>query len=97
MTQQPKVTISSPYVIKITGEDHTIMNPLRYIIQRNDKSAELVGYSIPHPAENCVEFNIQYKNEGNIAKSMCQGLSDLETLSERMLYLIDNEIALLEK
>lgn len=92
MSNVQKVTVISPTTLSITNEDHTIMNPLRYIIQRNNKDAELVGYTIPHPAEKCVEFKIQYKKEGNILQSVCEGLNNLEIISDKLLNLLDNEI-----
>lgn len=81
----------TPTTVKIPNQDHTVMNPLRYFIQRNNKDVELVGYTIPHPAEKCAVLKIQYKKNGNIKETVIKGLSDIEDLCLRLLDGIDAE------
>lgn len=76
--------------IRIPNQDHTVMNPLRYFIQRNNKNVELVGYSIPHPAEKCAELKIQFNSEeGNIKEAVIDGLLNVESLCLRLLEALE--------
>lgn len=82
-----KITKNS---IIIPNEDHTLLNPLRYVIQRNNKNVELVGYSIPYPAEKYAELKFQYdKTSTDIKEIVCRGLQDLEDVALNLLQKID--------
>lgn len=46
----------------IYGEDHTLGNALRYMINR-DRRTSVCGYSIPHPSEYKINIRIQTYNK----------------------------------
>lgn len=84
-----KLEIKKDSII-IPNEDHTLLNPLRHIIQRNNKDVELVGYSIPHPAEKYSELKLQYnKEKTDVKEIVCKGLQELEMVALNLLQKID--------
>lgn len=89
-TTKPILTIEKNRII-IPNEDHTIMNPLRYIIQRNCADVSIVGYSIPHPAEKKAELKMQFKREKSIRDVTINGLKDLIRIGEVIITKLDEE------
>lgn len=61
---------------QILEEDHTLGNPLRYIIMKNSQ-VEFCGYSIPHPSENLLNLRIQTYGEITAVEALQKGLADL--------------------
>ncbi|GMM53901.1 DNA-directed RNA polymerase core subunit [Maudiozyma humilis] len=61
---------------QILEEDHTLGNPLRYIIMKNPQ-VEFCGYSIPHPSENLLNLRIQTYGEITAVEALQKGLADL--------------------
>ena len=61
---------------QILEEDHTLGNPLRYIIMKNPQ-VEFCGYSIPHPSENLLNLRIQTYGEITAVEALQKGLTDL--------------------
>ncbi|KAL6454625.1 RPC19 DNA-directed RNA polymerases I and III subunit RPAC2 [Candida maltosa Xu316] len=66
---------------QIVEEDHTLGNALRYIIMKNPE-VEFVGYSIPHPSENKLNFRIQTYGNITAVEALHQGLDNLSELCE---------------
>ena len=66
---------------QILEEDHTLGNPLRYIIMKNPQ-VEFAGYSIPHPSENLLNLRIQTYGEITAVEALQKGLSDLMDLCD---------------
>ena len=61
---------------QILEEDHTLGNPLRYIIMKNPQ-VEFCGYSLPHPSENLLNLRIQTYGEITAVEALQKGLTDL--------------------
>ena len=61
---------------QILEEDHTLGNPIRYIIMKNPQ-VEFCGYSIPHPSENLLNLRIQTYGEITAVEALQKGLADL--------------------
>lgn len=66
---------------QIVEEDHTLGNPLRYIIMKNPQ-VEFCGYSIPHPTENLLNIRIQTYGEITAVEALQKGLTDLMDLCD---------------
>ena len=66
---------------QILEEDHTLGNPLRYIIMKNPQ-VEFAGYSIPHPSENLLNLRIQTYGEITAVEALQKGLNDLMDLCD---------------
>lgn len=64
---------------QIIDEDHTLGNALRYIIMKNPE-VEFVGYSIPHPSENKLNFRIQTYGNITAVEAFHMGLDNLSEL-----------------
>lgn len=64
---------------QIIDEDHTLGNALRYIIMKNPE-VEFVGYSIPHPSENKLNFRIQTYGNITAIEAFHFGLDNLSEL-----------------
>ncbi|KAI4502453.1 hypothetical protein M0802_002365 [Mischocyttarus mexicanus] len=65
------------------GEGHTLGNALQYIIAQYPE-VEFCGYTVPHPAENKINFRIQTKT-GGAADMLKRGLQDLEKACDHTL------------
>ncbi|KAK4529720.1 hypothetical protein CCYA_CCYA02G0577 [Cyanidiococcus yangmingshanensis] len=50
----------SEAVLTFRGEGHTLGNVLRYMIAR-DEQVQQVGYTIPHPSEDCMKLYVVSK------------------------------------
>lgn len=61
---------------RITDEDHTLGNTLRYMIMKNPE-VEFCGYSIPHPSENFLHIRIQAYGKITAVEALHKGLGDL--------------------
>jgi len=68
---------------EIENEDHTLGNALRWIIMKNP-DVEFCGYSIPHPAENKMNFRIQTYDDNPAIDILLKGLDDLMDLCDAM-------------
>jgi len=66
---------------QILEEDHTLGNPLRYIIMKNPQ-VEFCGYSIPHPSENLLNIRIQTYGDITAVEALQKGLTDLMDLCD---------------
>ncbi|EJW05250.1 hypothetical protein EDEG_00715 [Edhazardia aedis USNM 41457] len=94
---EPKEILSfiNDSTVEVIDEDHTLLNPLRYMITKNDH-VELVGYSIPHPSERKAQLKIQlkkaFKYNNSIDKIIYKGADDLDKVTEHILHLIDRNL-----
>ncbi|EZA50397.1 probable DNA-directed RNA polymerases I and III subunit RPAC2 [Ooceraea biroi] len=61
-------------------EGHTLGNALSAVI-RDYPSVQLCGYTVPHPAENKINFRIQTTGE-NATEVLRRGLEDLEKICD---------------
>ncbi|XP_022905503.2 DNA-directed RNA polymerases I and III subunit RPAC2 [Onthophagus taurus] len=76
----------------IDGEGHTLGNALRTIIVCYP-DVEFCGYTVPHPAENKINFRIQMMTgKGKAIDALKRGLSDLATVCDVMLQKFDNDL-----
>ncbi|KAG0673246.1 DNA-directed RNA polymerases I and III subunit RPAC2 [Kluyveromyces marxianus] len=66
---------------RITDEDHTLGNALRYMIMKNPE-VEFCGYSIPHPSENFLHIRIQTYGKMTAVEALHKGLADLMDLCD---------------
>lgn len=75
------------------GEDHTLGNPLRYIILKNP-AVEFCGYSIPHPSEHKIHLRIQTYPSSNVTAvdALKRGLVDLSSVCSHILTTFTNEV-----
>lgn len=64
---------------QITDEDHTLGNPLRYLIMKNPE-VEFCGYLIPHPLEPKLNLRIQTYGGTTAIEALHKGLDDLADL-----------------
>lgn len=64
---------------QILDEDHTLGNPLRYLIMKNPE-VEFCGYSIPHPSEQKLHLRIQTFGRITAIDALHKGLDDLVDL-----------------
>lgn len=94
-----KVKRINDFCISIKDEDHTLMNTLQFIINKNfsGKSVELCGYVIPHPSEKESHLRIQFQNETdqtykNILLKTNEGLDIIKQVSNKLKLLLDKEI-----
>lgn len=76
---------------QILEEDHTLGNPLRYIIMKNPQ-VEFAGYSIPHPSENLLNLRIQTYGEITAVEALQKGLDDLMALCDVVEQKFTDEI-----
>lgn len=71
------------YTVEITNEGHTLLNILRWSIDRFNSDIELVGYTIPHPMEDRAILRVQFKEAGRqskeeVLKKVREGLEIVE-------------------
>nr|CAB3265026.1 DNA-directed RNA polymerase II subunit RPB11-a [Phallusia mammillata] len=72
------------------NEDHTLGNALRYIIAKNP-DVEFCGYSIPHPAENKINFRIQTRGAA-VTEVLRKGLEDLHSVCQHVLTTFESAV-----
>ena len=91
MNEEPRVKILNSQTVQVAGEDHTIMNPLRWCISKNftGEHVELVGYTIPHPSDNVSNMTIQLRDEllqnpPGLLKKVVEGLECMETIAAKI-------------
>merc|ERR1712176_241320 len=68
---EPKMKIISSQkkgcaTYEIRSEGHTMGNAIRWSLNKN-KNVEFVGYTIPHPSEDCIHVRVQTADVDNIA------------------------------
>lgn len=68
------------FVLK--GEDHTLGNPLRYVISKNPQ-VKFCGYTVPHPSECKINLRIQTYG-APAAEVFKKGLEDLQSICDHM-------------
>lgn len=91
----PRLRIVNNHQIAIGNEDHTLMNILRYSINKKCKDVEFSGYTIPHPSEKISVFTVEYKEENkqkpdNIYSTLVDGLEGVEEIGECLLNQLEN-------
>jgi DNA-directed RNA polymerases I and III subunit RPAC2 len=69
----------------LNNEDHTLANPLRYMIMKNP-NVVFCGYTVPHPSEVKVNLRIQTNKQITAAQALKLGL---EQLAEVCLFVKD--------
>lgn len=91
MKDGPRVKILSSQTVQVRGEDHTIMNPLRWCIGKNfgGERVELVGYTIPHPSDDASNITIQLQDEHlqsppHLLKKISEGLQCMEAIGKKI-------------
>lgn len=90
-----KVEAVSPYQISISGEDHTLLNVLKYVINKKYSEVELCGYTIPHPSEDVAIFKVQFQKEEsqreeNIYSVLVGGLACIEEIGQKLLSEVES-------
>lgn len=85
-----KVDTINKYQVSIFGEDHTLLNVLKYVINKKHSEVELCGYVIPHPSEDMAIFRLQFQDEeqqkaDNIYNVIVDGLLCVEQISQKLL------------
>lgn len=90
ITDSSKVTIlpgmasdGSAATFRISEEDHTLGNSLRYMIMKNP-DVEFCGYSIPHPSEAHMNLRIQTYGDITAIEALRKGLKDLTDLCDHV-------------
>ncbi|RVD93456.1 subunit AC19 of RNA polymerase [Tubulinosema ratisbonensis] len=86
----PRLKTVNNHQIAIGNEDHTLMNILRYTINKKCDDVDFSGYTIPHPSEKVSIFTVQYKDEckqksENIYSTLIDGLEGIEEIGECLL------------
>ena len=74
MTAPGGAPASSEATFALAGEDHTLGNALRYMLNRQPGVA-FAGYSVPHPSDDLV--NVRVQTTGGV--SATQALRDAVT------------------
>lgn len=92
-----KIDILNEVSLVIIEEDHTILNPLKWVISNNwmGDQVEFCGYNIPHPSERTANLTIQFENKEiqvpkNLMKKAYEGLEFLELISSKILEKVDS-------
>ena len=65
------------------NEDHTLGNPLRYIILK-DPDVEVCGYNVPHPSEHRINLRIQTRTLGASDVLKC-ALCEIQNVCDHIL------------
>lgn len=91
----PRLKRVNEYQVSIGNEDHTLMNILRYSINKKCEDVEYCGYTIPHPSEQISLFNVQFResykqNSENVYAALIEGLKGVEMIGKRLLEEIEN-------
>ncbi|EFN60456.1 Probable DNA-directed RNA polymerases I and III subunit RPAC2 [Camponotus floridanus] len=68
-------------------EGHTLGNALSYVINQYP-GIKICAYTVPHPAENKIHFNIQTTGESAI-EVLKRGLQDLERICDHTIETFD--------
>jgi DNA-directed RNA polymerase I and III subunit RPAC2 len=74
---------SANATFSLEGEDHTLGNSLRWVLNKNPHTA-LCGYSVPHPSEEVVNIRIQTTGELPAAQVFREGVADLMTICDHV-------------
>lgn len=88
--QTKRLEARNEYQVSIADEDHTLLNVLRYAINKRCDSIELCGYTVPHPSENVAIFRVQFKRQeqqtsDNVYKTLVDGLEYVNAIGEKLL------------
>lgn len=65
----------------LEGEDHTLGNSLRFVLNRNPQVA-FCGYSVPHPSEELVNVRVQTTGDLTAVQAFRDGLNDLSGICD---------------
>lgn len=89
-----RIETRNEYQVSISGEDHTLLNLLRYTMSKKCEDVELCGYNIPHPSENVAVFRVQFKDErqqnaDNVYRAIVDGLERVKEIGAKLLHEID--------
>lgn len=76
----------------IRDEDHTIANPLRYMIMKDPK-VELCGYTIPHVSAYKVHMRIQTFQGYTASEALRRGLDNLIDQAGHILSKFEEKVA----
>ncbi|KAL0265600.1 UNVERIFIED_CONTAM: hypothetical protein PYX00_011313 [Menopon gallinae] len=90
LEQTKRLETKSAYQISIGGEDHTLLNVLRYAVNKKCSDVELCGYTIPHPSESTAIFRVQFKSQhqqtaDNVYKTLADALEYVDAIGERLM------------
>ncbi|ELA42866.1 uncharacterized protein VICG_00181 [Vittaforma corneae ATCC 50505] len=87
-----KIAVIDELSIQIYDEDHTMLNPLRWVISNNwvGDAVEFCGYTIPHPSERISHLNVQLEDRNaqspkNVLKKVYEGLECIEVIAAKLL------------
>lgn len=88
--QTKRLETRSEYQVAIADEDHTLLNILRYAVNKRCSDIELCGYTVPHPSENVAVFRVQFKNpqqqtSDSVYKTLVDGLEYVHAIGEKLL------------
>lgn len=76
----------------IRDEDHTIANPLRYMIMRDPK-VELCGYTIPHVSTYNVHMRVQTLGGCTAQEALRNGLDNLIDQAKHILSVFEDQVS----
>ena len=86
-----KIRVLDDYTLEILKEDHTLINPLKWVISNNWSTSrvEFCGYTIPHPSDSLVHLSIQFEDEerqnaANILDKTIEGLGCLQEFCDAL-------------
>lgn len=87
-----KIEPIDEFSLRFEGEDHTMMNPLRWAISNNwvGDNVDFCGYTIPHPSETASHLNVQFadinqQKTRNVLKKVYEGLECIEVIAQKLL------------
>ena len=70
---------------RIKGEDHTLGNALRWVLQTsNRKTVEFAAYTIPHPHSDAMNVRIQTRNHANATTVLVNSAKKLQDLCDNV-------------
>lgn len=102
--RNPRIKVISSQTIQVDGEDHTLMNPLRWCISNNfvGEKVELAGYTIPHPSDDVSNLTIQLCDEKSqnaqaILQKMLEGLGCMQAIGRKVASEVERAEADLDK
>ncbi|ORD96812.1 RPAC2 [Hepatospora eriocheir] len=89
-----KIKILNECSFSIENEDHTLLNPLKHVIDTHIDNIEFCGYTIPHPSEELAIFTVQSKNEENqnfsvIKRTINEGCDMIGMYCDKLINLIN--------
>ncbi|KAI5169558.1 DNA-directed RNA polymerases I and III subunit RPAC2 [Pancytospora epiphaga] len=93
-----RIKFVDEFTVEIAQEDHTLMNPLRWVISNNwdGEKVEFCGYNIPHPSESVAHLTVQFEDENlqnrrHVLSKIAWGLETIENCCGHLLEQLGNE------